>query len=256
MHAVLLADIGNSQLGISLATQTSRLATIHLPSATESAVIQDAITSMLSAAKAHVSCAYISSVVPEVAKRFTSLCSEAFGCQTLFVPKDIPIPLASTYQSKGLGSDRLLACYAAKTHAPKAQACIVVDMGTAITIDVLKEDTFLGGFILPGPKLFAKVLHDETAQLPLVEPTVMETFQIGQSTETCIRYGISLGVIAMLSGLIARTKAWIRVPSVVIATGGFAQAFGQQEFFDAVYPDLVLDGLFSCIQACTRTTIS
>lgn len=68
-----------------------------------------------------------------------------------------------------LGPDRWAALIAARTLEP-GRACLVVNAGTATTVDALSEaGEFLGGLILPGVDLMRFVLHEHTGRLPLQE---------------------------------------------------------------------------------------
>ena len=59
-----------------------------------------------------------------------------------------------------------------------------------------------------------------------------------------MQIGIYWGYVAMIEGLLARMKAEVGRPVTVIATGGLAILFQQQEhLFDAIEPDLTLRGL-------------
>ena len=67
-----------------------------------------------------------------------------------------------------LGADRLLAMIGAKHHYPKDHAFIVIDSGTATTIDALDASgNHWGGLILPGVDLCTQSLLKNTQQLPL-----------------------------------------------------------------------------------------
>jgi type III pantothenate kinase len=67
-----------------------------------------------------------------------------------------------------LGPDRWAALIAAR--ALHAGPCLVVNAGTATTVDMLTGDgTFLGGSILPGVELMRFVLHEHTGKLPIQE---------------------------------------------------------------------------------------
>ncbi len=67
-----------------------------------------------------------------------------------------------------LGADRLLAMVGAKHHYPKNHAFIVIDSGTATTIDALDASgKHWGGLILPGVDLCTQSLLKNTQQLPL-----------------------------------------------------------------------------------------
>src|SRR5262245_15070785 len=67
-----------------------------------------------------------------------------------------------------LGADRWAALIAAR--AVHAGASLVVNAGTATTVDMLSADgSFLGGAILPGVELMRFVLHEHTGRLPMQE---------------------------------------------------------------------------------------
>lgn len=67
-----------------------------------------------------------------------------------------------------LGADRWAALVAAR--ALHGGACLVVNAGTATTVDALSaEGEFLGGVILPGVDLMRFVLHEHTGRLPIEE---------------------------------------------------------------------------------------
>ena len=66
-----------------------------------------------------------------------------------------------------VGIDRLLTAVAANSRRQPAQAAITITAGTAVTINAIDpKGQFLGGAILPGKPLLAKVLHDYTDALP------------------------------------------------------------------------------------------
>jgi len=69
-----------------------------------------------------------------------------------------------------LGADRWASLVAARSHMiarePFPSSCIVVNAGTAVTIDALDaEGVFRGGIILPGMPLMLRALSDNTAAL-------------------------------------------------------------------------------------------
>jgi len=80
-----------------------------------------------------------------------------------------PMPLRIDYGSPcSLGADRVAAALGAMTAYPGEQ-CLVVDIGTAVTYDVVRADgTFVGGNIAPGLKMRLDSLHRYTARLPLL----------------------------------------------------------------------------------------
>ena len=132
-----------------------------------------------------------------------------------------------------VGPDRLAQASAAWARTGKA--CVVVSMGTAITVDVVNgKGEFVGGLIAPGLRLMARSLHEHTERLPEVVPVRKRT-ALGRHTREAIECGIS----AAAEGLIRRALAEHR--GRVFGTGGDAPLF--RDLFDAVVPDLALEGV-------------
>jgi len=76
-----------------------------------------------------------------------------------------------------LGQDRALNAIAA--YAISNSACIVIDAGTAITVDFIDgQGAFCGGCILPGVQLMADALHEHTAALPKITPNIKHGFAV------------------------------------------------------------------------------
>jgi type III pantothenate kinase len=72
-------------------------------------------------------------------------------------------------RAEQLGPDRWAALVAARALEP-GRACLVVNAGTATTVDALSAaGEFTGGLILPGVDLMRYVLHEHTGRLPLEE---------------------------------------------------------------------------------------
>src|SRR6185503_14975808 len=90
-----------------------------------------------------------------------------------------------------VGADRLYA--AAGAVALYARSCVVVDAGTALTVDAVfvgdGTRAFLGGAIAPGPRLLAAALASGTARLPLIEPRVGAQ-ALGTVTEDATQAGV------------------------------------------------------------------
>ena len=110
---------------------------------------------------------------------------------------DIPIGV-HTKEPRQTGVDRVLNMAAAYEQIGKA--CVVVDAGTAITVDCCDDrGDFLGGAIAPGLAMMLDALHEKTAALPRVAFEV-PTQTFGDSTATAIRQGVYHGVRGMEIG--------------------------------------------------------
>jgi type III pantothenate kinase len=123
-------------------------------------------------------------------------------------------------------------------------ACVVVDAGSAITIDCC-DDTgaFLGGAILPGVDMQLDILHERTAKLPRVkfEPP---TGSIGHNTEQAILHGVYHGIRGTVKELVEQYAMKLGNWPDIICTGGDASVLFQGwELIHAISPDLTLYGI-------------
>jgi type III pantothenate kinase len=141
-----------------------------------------------------------------------------------------------------VGADRLAQASAA--WALTGKACVVVAMGTAITIDVVNgRGEFVGGLIAPGLRLMARALHEHTALLPEVEPARARS-PLGRHTHDAIRAGISFAAEGLIRTALSRHAGR------VFGTGGDAAPY--RDLFDEVVPDLALEGVVRSWQ-CWRS---
>jgi len=158
---------------------------------------------------------------------------------------DIPPSIASSLQpDAGTGIDRLLA--AAGAYDILEQACVVVDAGTAVTVDFVDgEGVFQGGAILPGLNMSLGALHNGAPALPevsLAMPDAAEPF--GKDTEQAMLNGAIYGLRGAVRLLTERYAERYGAYPLVIATGGDAElAFMQDDLTDRVVPELALRGI-------------
>ncbi|MEX0885594.1 MAG: type III pantothenate kinase [Phycisphaeraceae bacterium] len=159
------------------------------------------------------------------------------------VERDLPIPIGRRLDPEAIvGEDRLL--NAAAAYDVLKQACVIIDAGTAITIDVVDgQGTFHGGAIAPGAQLQLDALHNRTAQLPEVEFDRPEE-PIGHNTSQAMRCGVYHGLRGMVRELVETYAEHLGAYPMVVATGGDSPLlFRDYEIVDRVAPDLTLTGL-------------
>lgn len=155
-----------------------------------------------------------------------------------------------------LGHDRIANAYGALARYP-INDCIVVDIGTAITLDfVAKEGRYLGGMIYLGASLCAKALAEFTDKLPLIVPQKPES-ALAKTTKTHLQSGIYYGQLGAIERMIAELTLTSISPSSVkiIATGGgINEAFADdlQELVDIIDPQLTLRGLHEILDETTH----
>ncbi|MEL6870908.1 MAG: type III pantothenate kinase [Pseudomonadota bacterium] len=140
-----------------------------------------------------------------------------------------------------LGVDRWMAVlYASRLDA---QPAMVVDAGTAMTIDVVARDTHLGGLIIPGLNLMERSLMQRTADIDVDAPAPAQT-ALGQTTSDAVRNG----ALVALAGAVQRAMSVVdgapMQAAQVTVTGGDGAALAAALPFDAVCePYVVLEGL-------------
>lgn len=164
--------------------------------------------------------------IGSVERNFTSqlvewLRSHGAAHIVLLTSGDLPLTV-SLPRPDMVGIDRLLAAVAANRLRPANQPAIVVDLGTAITVDLVsREGAFLGGAILPGIGLAARALHEFTDLLPLLDMTSLAEPPpaLGTETTAAMRSGLFWGAIGGVRHLIELLSA---DPAAVYLTGGAA----------------------------------
>ncbi len=146
-----------------------------------------------------------------------------------------------------VGTDRLAAAVAANELRNPHHAAIVVDAGTAVTVDLITRDgVFRGGAILPGIQTAAAALAHATDALPLVDLADLSAAPapIGKSTQEAIRSGIVWGCVGAIRELITQMSATLSNVPEIYCTGGdgmhLARLLGREIKFD---PNLVLRGI-------------
>jgi type III pantothenate kinase len=155
-----------------------------------------------------------------------------------------------------VGIDRLAGAAAAALAKEPGRPAIVVDCGTATTVNLVSAaGAFLGGAILPGPALMARALAEGTSRLPEVAaldhapPPELP----GRSTQEAIAAGIGWGIRGAVARLVTEAQRPFAGAAQVILTGGSAGIVrdclpGAREL-----PDLVLAGIALAVErACSR----
>jgi len=248
---LLAVDVGNTNVVFALIEGRSvrarwRIATDPRRTGDEYAVWLLQLLAIEGFAREAVTEMIVSTVVPRARHNLEVLGEKYFALTPLFagedaVAWDFPIDVD---EPRSLGADRAVNAIAA--HAQHAGDLIVIDFGTATTFDVIDfTGAYKGGIIAAGINLSLDALVNNTAKLPRIAiESPRDGSVIGRNTEDQMHIGVFWGYVAMMEGLIARLRSEIGRPAKVIATGGLALLFDEHtEIFDAVEPDLTLQGL-------------
>jgi type III pantothenate kinase len=248
---LLAVDIGNTNVvfalfeGRQLRTRW-RIATDPRRTADEYAVWLMQLLSIEGIGREAIDCMIVATVVPRAMHNIEVLATKYFNVKPLIAGQgeaDYAIDI-DVDQPRSLGADRAVNAVAA--HARYPGDLIIVDFGTATTIDAVDfNGAYKGGIIAPGLNLSLDALVGATAKLPriaIAEPATQSV--IGTNTEDQMLIGIYWGYVAMMEGLIGRMRKQIGRPAKVVATGGLAVLFHRQQgLFDVVDADLTLHGL-------------
>ena len=149
--------------------------------------------------------------------------------------------------ASALGVDRWLAILAA--YNSTRECCLVVDAGSAITLDVVDaKGLHLGGYIVPGLTIQANALLSGT-QIIRPQDLVFGELGLGDST----RSAITNGILSMVVACISETRAGLKDSPKIYLTGGDADAISsalkERGVSHECFPELVLDGLGLALNA-------
>jgi type III pantothenate kinase len=174
---------------------------------------------------------FVSSVHRGAAERLTSAVlalAKSRGIDwplRLLTYRDVPIRI-SVDAPERVGIDRLLAAMAANQLRPRDRPAIVVDLGTAITVDlVTAAGEFAGGAILPGMAMSARALEEQTDALPHVTIDAWHSppRPLGNATVPAIESGLFWGAVGAVRELIEQLSAGIDASTHIFVTGGNSQ---------------------------------
>jgi len=246
---VLLAvDVGNSQTVAGLFSDGEllhdwRVSTRRHTTVDELAASHDTILELRGGSLTEVEHVVVASVVPELALAYQALADRYLDRPAIVVGPGVrtgmPLLVDNPHE---VGADRIVNAVAA--HARHGGPCVVVDFGTATTLDVVSRDgEFVGGVIAPGVDSGLDALSQRAARLMRVElaspPAV-----IGRNTVESMQSGLVLGAAAMVDGMIARITEELGAKPVVIATGGIAPlVLPHSRLIEHHEPMLTLEGL-------------
>jgi type III pantothenate kinase len=185
----------------------------------------------------------VSSVVPRLTAEWEEVARRGCGCEAMVVGPGLKTGMPIRYDNPHeVGADRIVNGVAAFERL--GGPLVVVDFGTATTIDVIAEDgAYLGGAIAPGVETSAEALFSKAARLSKVDLDA-PTHVIGTNTRASVQAGLLLGEAAMVDGLVRKVWTELGGETPVIATGGLADRMGPLcDTIGHVDLDLTLEGL-------------
>jgi type III pantothenate kinase len=185
----------------------------------------------------------VASVNPKTESSFYKYLQEKHKKKVLMIGREIkPMVPVLVENPKKVGIDRVLNALAA--YRRTKTSTIVIDFGTAITIDIVSKDgEFMGGLILPGIRTSAYALNKQTALLPEVDIKRPAKI-IGNNVENAIKAGIYFGTVGSVAHIIREIRRVYGDMQYTIATGGDAKTFKKDiPEIDKFIPRLTLEGI-------------
>lgn len=245
---LLALDVGNSNITIGVfegraLARRWRLRTVHDQTADEWGILLRNLFNLGELDLRHVDGIIVASVVPPLDSTLAEMSRRYFNRNALFVTCATVKGLTIRYDNpREVGADRLVNSVAAleKYGGP----CVIVDLGTAITFDVVSAHSeYLGGVICPGISMSVQGLFTKTARLPLVDFLEPESL-IGTNTVVSMQSGLYYGAIGMIDGILERLRAELGEEMKVLATGGQAELIVRgSKYARVIDADLTLEGL-------------
>jgi type III pantothenate kinase len=164
---------------------------------------------------------------------------------SLLTCHDLPITIRVEFPER-VGLDRLAAAVAANGLRQPGRLAIVVDAGSAITVDLVAGDgAFEGGVILPGFQMSAEALYGAD-MLPLVplSPDDDPPPVVGKNTEAAIRSGLFWGAVGAVREIVERISAQLDQQPEIFVTGGDLRQLTEHLGDEASFvPHMVLSGI-------------
>lgn len=187
--------------------------------------------------------AALASVVPGLDRVWSKALTRFLGFVPQTVSCDNCLGLPIRYDDvKSLGTDRI--CNALALLDLGYETAVALDLGTATTIDVLKDGGFHGGVILPGITSELNALTTSAAMLSPVTLTWTDRV-VSTNTADAMRAGILRGFVGQLDHLMEAIRKELGVDEIpVVATGGWSESLGGKSGWFRLYePHLTVKGI-------------
>ncbi|NQT75116.1 MAG: type III pantothenate kinase [Candidatus Omnitrophica bacterium] len=190
-----------------------------------------------------IECAMVVSVAPRALRQVEGALRKILPGDILVVGRDMDTGVKNRYKDpRQVGQDRLVNARAA--YEMYGGPCVVVDFGTAITIDVINRNReYLGGVIAPGVEISLEALSRRAALLPRVN-IKRPAGILGKETRQSMISGAVYGFSSLCDGIVKKLKKMYCRQAKVVATGGLSRLIGPYcETVSRIDPELTLKGL-------------
>ncbi len=256
-ETILVADVGNSRIKLAVVAQAApALPQPTLPQIQHRFDLDshrftaDEFEGWLMTVAPGAATVFLASVYDAAAERLGAIIAGTSATRHRAVHQrrirfdDFPL-IVEAAEPERVGIDRLAAAVAASRLGQAGRGCVVVDCGTAASVDLVADGRFLGGAILPGPALMARSLADGTSLLPEVAalgeqpPPPLP----GRVTAEAIAAGIGFGIRGAIVRLVEEARQSLGGEADLFLTGGWRGAVRGELPGVVESPDLVLSGI-------------
>ena len=245
---LLAIDVGNTNITVGIfrgerLISHGRISTLGPRTVDEVTITLQGLLHNLKISLEQVDGVILSSVVPQATVALKQALKGLVKPKPLIVGETIRAPIKNrTRIPSQVGQDRLVNAVAAY-HLYGGPA-IVVDFGTAVTVDLVsKRCEYLGGLIVPGIAISLEALVSRAAILPKIE-LVPPKELLGRDTQESMRSGIFFGYGSLCDGVVSKLKARYAPKAKVVATGGHAPLIAPYcRSVKILNSDLTLQGL-------------
>lgn len=249
---IIAADIGNSNATIALMRGADVVRQFDIPSGSSAEDFKVAILTEFARHEGGGAAdpptalemqLVVASVNPPATEKLEATWKNIGGKSAAVLGRDLIVPIRNLASPPDkVGQDRLANALAAAERSDGN--AIVVDFGSAVSFDVVKERAFAGGVLTPGIGLAMEALHQKTALLPLVNPSAVKPPVIGTNTEDAINSGVYYGYIGLVNNILRElTKTYASKPTV-FATGGYGAYLAPEiQGINEIVPGLTHEGI-------------
>ncbi|HAY81945.1 MAG TPA: hypothetical protein DCY79_19250 [Planctomycetaceae bacterium] len=223
---VIVADVGNSAVKLACYTTATRQAFLASASLSRYEMIDVAVADCISGLPSEP-CDWRVASVQRESERKLAMWVQRHRPRDHYqsvVHDDFPLAIQVEVPDR-VGADRLATATAANALRQPDRSAIVVDAGTAITVDLIDPPgVFQGGVILPGRDAFSAALAVSTDLLPLIQQQqAAEPVLPGKRTEAAIGAGSYWGTIGAVREVLRILSESSELPPDVFVTGGDGQ---------------------------------
>lgn len=242
---ILCVDIGNTLIKFAVVVNREVVESTEARSNSDATEIQRALLPLMDFP---VDAAALSSVNPGVTKHVAESIRRITGMRPLIVTSRVKMPITiGTRRPSRVGVDRLCAACGALTE--RKRNAIIVDVGSAITVDLVLDRVFMGGLIMAGPQMGLSALHQFTAQLPDLELSDVRRGAFADTVPAMLT-GATVGAAGAIRAAVAHLESHASRRGIPVwLTGGHARRLEKRLPRSYKFmPGLTLLGLAEIVQ--------